>query len=107
MDNENRIKIIKEKLSQPGYINVQNRMEIASLLSDLEPEVAQDIIRQFPEIKDLTLKAIDNIKDVNEKILKNNENSFTEYYKNSNKALDVFKVTYENPNASIEEKNGS
>lgn len=104
MDNNNRIKIINEKLKQPGYINVQNRMEIASLINDLEPEVAQDIVNRFPEVKDLTIKAIDNIKDVNEKILENNESSFTEYYKNSNQALNAFKIILENPNASIEEK---
>ena len=104
MDNDNRIQIIKEKLSQPGYININNRMEIANLLDGLDPETANKIIEQFPEVKDLAIKTAESIKDANDKILKNNESSFTKYYEHSNVALDAFISTYKNPNATQEEK---
>ncbi len=63
-------------------------VSFASKLGELRPEVANEILAQFPEFIGLLTSTFKEYKGILDGIVKSNENSLNEYYNVANKELD-------------------
>lgn len=63
-------------------------ISLASKLGELNPEVAKDIVAQFPEAVGMMNNAFSEYKEILEDIVKSDDESTNNYYKINEKGLD-------------------
>ena len=98
-------------------------MSIVSKLKELKPEVARDIVAQFPEFVKLTRESLENYKDIlgdiiasddeslkqvyaiADKDIDNSVESRKQFYDLAEKVLDDYSKCLDNPNLTPEEGN--
>jgi len=73
------------------YITKDKIMTFASMLQNMEPEVAKKALEQFPEFARMMLEVIHDYKDVLDKALTNNTASVKQCYDMYNVVLETLK----------------
>ena len=84
----------KQALDMMKRINFKNLskndvLNIASKLSELRPDVAKEVITQFPEFVKLVQLSIEEYKDIFGKIILSDEESLKQVYATVNKDMDI------------------
>lgn len=79
-------------------------MTFASMLQNMEPEVAKKALAQFPELVKMTLEVMREYKSVLEKSLDDNSASSQQCYDIYNTVLDALKGCLDKDDLSFEER---
>lgn len=84
----------KQALDMMKRINFKNLsksdvLNIASKLSELRPDVAKEVITQFPEFVKLVQLSIEEYKDIFGKIILSDDESLKQVYATVNKDMDI------------------
>jgi molecular chaperone GrpE (heat shock protein) len=79
-------------------------MTFASMLQNMDPEVAKKALEQFPEFAKMMLEVMSEYKSVLEKSLDDNSESSQQCYDIYNRVLDALKSCLDKEDLSFEEK---
>ena len=86
------------------HITKDKVMTFASMLQNMEPEVAKRALEQFPEFAKMTLELMCEYKSVLEKTLEDNSISSKQCYDIYNVVMDTLKSCVDKEDLSFEEK---
>jgi len=97
---------VLQQLNIPDFrhITKDKIMTFASMLQNMEPEVAKKALEQFPEFAKMALEVLKDYKSVMEKTLDGNSTSSKECYDIYNEVLDALKSCLEKDDLPFEEK---
>ena len=87
------------------HITKDKVMSFASMIQNMEPEVAKKALEQFPEFAKMTLEVLSEFKGVLEKSLEENSTSSQQCFVIYNSVLNTLKNCVEKEDLSFEEKN--
>lgn len=86
------------------HITKDKVMTFASMLQNMEPEVAKKALEQFPEFAKMTLEVMREYKSVLDKALEDNTASVKQCYDIYNVVLETLKNCVEKNDLSFDEK---
>ena len=97
---------VLQQLNIPNfrYITKDQVMTFASMLQNMEPEVAQKALEQFPEFAKMALEVLKDYKGIMEKTLDENSVSSKQCYDIYNEVMDALKGCLAKDDLSFEEK---
>lgn len=106
MNNQLTEQKVLDQLNIPNFrhITKDKVMTFASMLQNMEPEVAKKALEQFPEFAKMTLEVMREYKSVLEKSLDANSASSQQCYEIYNTVLDALKSCLDKEDLSFEEK---
>lgn len=106
MNNQLTEQQVLHQLNIPDFrhITKDKVMTFASLLQNMEPEVAKKALEQFPELSKMMLEVMREYKNVLEISLDDNSASSQQCYDIYNTALDTYKSCLDKKDLSFEEK---
>lgn len=101
----NEVQVLKT-LNIPDFrhITKDKVMSFASMLQNMEPEVAKKALEQFPEFAHMALEALHDYKAVMDKALDSNDKSSEACYKIYNEIISALTLCLHKDNISFEEK---
>lgn len=106
MNNQLTEQQVLNQLNIPDFrhITKEQVMTFASMLQDMEPEVAKKALEQFPEFVKMTLEVMREYKSVLEKSLDDNSASSQQCYDIYNKVIDALQSCLDKDDLSFEER---
>lgn len=106
MNNQLTEQQVLHQLNIPDFrhITKDKVMTFASMLQDMEPEVAKKALEQFPEFAKMTLEVMRDYKSVLEKALDDNSESSQKCYDIYNKVLDTLISCQDKEDLSFEQR---
>ncbi|GHV08972.1 hypothetical protein FACS1894217_12310 [Clostridia bacterium] len=106
MDSQLTEQQVLHQLNIPDFrhITKDKVMTFASMLQNMEPEVAKKALEQFPDFAKMTLQALTDYKGVMEKALEDNSASSKQCFDVYNMVLGTLKDCVEKENLPFEEK---
>ena len=106
MNNQMTEQQVLHQLNIPNFrhITKDKVMTFASMLQNMEPEVAKKALDQFPEFVKVTLEVMREYKSVLEKSLDDNSASSQQCYEIYNTVLDALKSCLDKEDLPFEEK---
>lgn len=87
------------------HVSKDKLMKFASMLGDMDPEVAKKALDQFPECAKTASEIVARYKDVAEKGITANEESEKEFYSACNRILDSLEKDLDRGGLTFEERN--
>jgi glycyl-tRNA synthetase alpha subunit len=106
MSNQLTEREVLQQLNIPDFrhITKDKVMTFASMLQNMEPEVAKKVLEQFPEFAKMTLEVLKDYKEVMEKTLDNNSESSKQCFDIYNEVMNALKSCLAKDDISFEEK---
>ena len=106
MNNQLTEQQVLHQLNIPDFrhITKDKVMTFASMLQNMEPEVAKKALEQFPEFTKMTLELMREYKGVLEKSLDDNSASSQQCYDIYNRVLDALESCLDKEDLSFEER---
>ena len=97
---------VLDKLEIPDFRHMTKEkiMTFASMLQNMDPEVAKKAIEQFPDFAKMALDALTDYRDVFEKTLDSNNESSKQCFKTYDEILDALKACVEREDIDFEER---
>ena len=97
---------VLKKLDIPDFrhLTKDKVMQFASMLNEMDPAVAMEAIKQFPDFAKLTLESLKDYKGVIEKALDSGKESTKQCYEIYNQIIAALSVCVEKDDISFEEK---
>lgn len=106
MSNQLTEREVLQQLNIPDFrhITKDKVMTFASMLQNMEPEVAKKALEQFPEFAKMTLEVLKDYKGIMEKTLDENSASSKQCYDIYNEVMDALKSCLAKDDLPFEEK---
>ena len=97
---------VLKKLGIPDFrhLSKENVMSFASMIQDMDPEVAMKAIEQFPDFAKTAIAALTDYRSVLEKSLADDKESANQCFEIYNKILDALTKCLEKDDLSFEER---
>ena len=86
------------------HLSKDKIMSFASMIQDMDPEVAKKALEQFPEFAKMSLEVMTEYKTVLEKSLDANTKSSNQVYQIYNEVIKSLRISVEKEGISFEEK---
>ena len=95
-----------KKLGIPDFRHMTKDkiVSFTSMIHKMDPEVAKEAIKQFPEFKDLSLDIVNTYKSVIDKVVESNEKSQNVFYNTCNDIISSLKDELNRPELSSDER---
>ena len=105
-NNQLTEKQVLNQLDIPDFrhITKEKVMDFASMLQNMEPDVAKKALEQFPEFAKMALEVMNDYKSVYEKTLAENSESSKQCFDVYNEVVSALKVCATKDDISFEEK---
>lgn len=99
-------KEVLKKLSIPDFrhLSKNNVMQFASMLNDMDPDVAKKAIEQFPNFATVCKDALSEYGKILEKAMESNKESMQEVHASYNTIMDVLSKLASKENITFEER---
>lgn len=99
-------KKVLKKLGIPDFKHMTKDkvVKFASMLPNMDPEIAKACIAQFPEFKELATSIVIEYKQMVVEAIKSNEKSQEAYYNACNNIIDALQRELENPEITSEDR---
>lgn len=106
MSNQLTEREVLQQLNIPDFRHITKNkvMTFASMLQNMEPEVAKKALDQFPEFAKMTLEVLKDYKGIMEKTLDENSASSKQCYDIYNEVMDALKSCLAKEDLPFEEK---
>lgn len=106
MGNQLAEQEVLQHLDIPDFRHITKNkiMTFASILQNMEPEVAKKALEQFPEFSKMTLEVLKDYKGIMEKTIDENSESSKQCYNIYNEVVNALKGCLEKGNLPFEEK---
>lgn len=100
-------KRVLSMMKRTNFKNISKNeiVSIASDLSKLRPDVAKEIIAQFPEFATLTRDTMIEYKNIIERVIESDDASLNRFYDMANQVLDDCRKMLEKPDITADEYN--
>ena len=97
---------VLRKLNIPDFrhLSKNNVMAFASMIQDMDPEVAKKALEQFPDFAKSTVEALKDFKGVIDKSFDDDKESANQCYALYNRIQDALEKCLDNENLSFEER---
>lgn len=107
MDNKLTEAEVLKQLDIPDFRHMtkEKMITFASMLQNMEPEVAKKAIEQFPKFAKMALEVLKDYKSVMEKTLDENSSSSKQCFDIYNEVVSALKNCLNKENITFEEKN--
>ena len=97
---------VLKKLNIPDFrhLSKNNVMAFASMIQDMDPEVAKKALEQFPDFAKATAEALNDFKGVIDKSFDDDKESANQCYDLYNRIQDALGKCFDNEDLSFEER---
>lgn len=100
-------KRVLRKLDIPDFRHMTKDkvVQFASLLPNMDPEVAKKALEQFPEFKDMTIEIVNQLRQTMEKSVDSNNRSQDAFYSACDEVISILNEELQKDNLTSEDEN--
>lgn len=100
-------KRVLRKLDIPDFRHMSKDkiVQFASLLPNMDPEVAKKALEQFPEFKDMTIEVVNQLRIIMEKSVDSNDRSQDAFFSACNEVISILNEELKKDNLTSEDEN--
>lgn len=97
---------VLKKLNIPNFrhLSRDNVMSFASMIQDMDPEVAKKALEQFPQFTQIVIESLKDIRETAIKVLDDDKDSTARFYNICDEIIAALKASLSADNLSFEEK---